>query len=769
MKIAKSSGQASQSSSSDTHQFKISANGTAFQILSSGLYSNKQAAVLRELGCNAADAHVAAGIASTPIRVTLPTENNRELAIRDFGLGMNHEQILSLYTTYFSSDKRDSNAFVGGLGLGSKSPFAYTNSFTVTSIHQGIKRIYSCNIANDGAPTVTRLREEPTSEPQGIEVRLLTKLHDMHLFMREASNVFQWFETLPVFNVPVEYHQAKMHTLSTPAYNIGKGYGSSHFIKMGNVAYPLHMASLDLPADTLWPQLLNRIPLTLKSPIGYLQVAASREALQYDPTTKKHLLQLYQQAYNDIARRIVAEMVDPSRATAWAQETAVQEWCRKYLPSLDPKLTGQMIAQSSSSADAQRAAQVAVKKAPAIPLFSGTLAEANVYWYAEGAVGRKNVKDGVVSVGEKIMQPVMVQAVNTAIVVVDDSQITEKVAHWRKEHGTQSMLLVSPATKKDFAQAQDHAEQISASMGGVPILRLSQMPSPNVVAAPTIKRDYVEIDDRMVDVWDMATDKTTSMRFGDVPLEMRYALVRDTAATKNQGVQFLESAGSTPVFASQFELKRWAPFFSYMLSQGQTWVGPTGAIVLRPVDVERLKIQDAGVNWFFPSLRDALLDKANQNFVKFAQSLWPKDNKFQGWQSSNNKMVSGWLGDLGVALDGMSDNDSKAALRSLLSDASMLDPVLARAASLSAAQETAWSGYYDLIGRLQEKYTATKKTLTKPLDNASQARATIEQFPLLAHVSSEALMLTIRLPFGDARQQQAFDLLRVCLNLPIGP
>ena len=338
MKITKSSGQVSQSSSGDTHQFKISANGTAFQILSSGLYSNKQAAVLRELACNAADAHVAAGIPKTPISVTLPTEKDRDLAIRDFGLGMSHEQILSLYTTYFSSDKRDSNAFVGGLGLGSKSPFAYTNSFTVTSIHKGVKRIYTCNIATDGAPTVTSLSEAPTDEAQGVEVSLLTKPQDLHLFMREASNVFQWFDTPPTFNVDIKFANGQESVFRTPAYDIGVRFGSGHCIKMGNVAYPLQAQSLDLPTSTIWPKLIASIPLVLKAPIGHLQVAASREALQYDPTTKKNLLQLYQQAYNDIARRIVAEFSNPSNTSVWEQESAAIQWVSKNLAQPERKL-----------------------------------------------------------------------------------------------------------------------------------------------------------------------------------------------------------------------------------------------------------------------------------------------------------------------------------------------------------------------------------------------------------------------------------------------
>ena len=41
-----------------TQSFQIRTNAHAFKMLSSGLYSDKIGAVLREIGCNAHDAHI---------------------------------------------------------------------------------------------------------------------------------------------------------------------------------------------------------------------------------------------------------------------------------------------------------------------------------------------------------------------------------------------------------------------------------------------------------------------------------------------------------------------------------------------------------------------------------------------------------------------------------------------------------------------------------------------------------------------------------------
>ena len=67
--------------------FQINASPQAFRILSSGLYSDKITAVLREIACNAVDAHVAAGKADEPIEVKLPTALDPSFYIKDWGTG----------------------------------------------------------------------------------------------------------------------------------------------------------------------------------------------------------------------------------------------------------------------------------------------------------------------------------------------------------------------------------------------------------------------------------------------------------------------------------------------------------------------------------------------------------------------------------------------------------------------------------------------------------------------------------------------------------
>ena len=63
--------------------FTIKATGKAFRILSDGLYSDKILAVVRELSCNAYDAHVAAGM-FVPFEVHLPHALEPWFSVKDF-------------------------------------------------------------------------------------------------------------------------------------------------------------------------------------------------------------------------------------------------------------------------------------------------------------------------------------------------------------------------------------------------------------------------------------------------------------------------------------------------------------------------------------------------------------------------------------------------------------------------------------------------------------------------------------------------------------
>lgn len=267
--------------------FKIKASAKAFSILSSGLYANKIRAIVRELSCNAVDSHVAAGKADVPFDIHLPNRLEAWFAIRDYGTGLSHEQVKNIYTTYFESTKTNSNDYIGALGLGSKSPFSYTDNFTVTAIQNGHKGIYSAFINGDGVPSIALMREEDTDEANGVEVKFgVDDRWDFDKFYTEARNVYRYFKLRP--NVV----GADKFEFETPTYemkNIVPGIHSldykhsSSMAVMGNIAYPIQIPEADKSLGEL--RHLLGCGLVIEFAIGELDFQASREGLSYIPQT----------------------------------------------------------------------------------------------------------------------------------------------------------------------------------------------------------------------------------------------------------------------------------------------------------------------------------------------------------------------------------------------------------------------------------------------------------------------------------------------------
>jgi hypothetical protein len=267
-------------------EFRIRNSAKAFSILSSGLYANKIRAIVRELSCNAVDSHAAAGKRDTPFDVHLPNTLEPHFSIRDYGTGLSHQQVTQIYTTYFESTKTASNEFIGALGLGSKSPFSYTDNFTVTAIQDGQKGIYSAFINGEGVPSIALMMQEATDEPAGVEVKFsVNDRYDFDKFRQEARIVYKHFALRPVISGNQEFYFVDYEYESkdiVPGVHSVKDKNGSYAV-MGNIAYPIEIPQADQSIGDL-RQLLS-CGLEMHFGIGELDFQASREGLSYIPET----------------------------------------------------------------------------------------------------------------------------------------------------------------------------------------------------------------------------------------------------------------------------------------------------------------------------------------------------------------------------------------------------------------------------------------------------------------------------------------------------
>ena len=291
-------------------EFRIRNSAKAFSILSSGLYANKIRAIVRELSCNAVDSHVAADNSEIPFDVHLPTALEPWFAVRDYGVGLSHDQVTRIYTTYFESTKTGSNDFIGALGLGSKSPFSYTDNFTVAAVQNKVRGVYSAFINGDGVPSIALMSTETTDEPNGVEIKFsVNDKYDYSKFREEAQEVYRHFSLRPATNIELHITENEYATrdIIPGVHECVDRYRHRSVAVMGNIAYPIEVPNSTTALGELAG--LLQCGLEIHFDIGELDFQASREGLSYVPQTiesiKRKLTVL-----NDALTEKLAEEVD---------------------------------------------------------------------------------------------------------------------------------------------------------------------------------------------------------------------------------------------------------------------------------------------------------------------------------------------------------------------------------------------------------------------------------------------------------------------------
>ena len=271
-------------------RFKIKASAKAFKILS-GFYSEPILAIPRELGANAWDSHVKSGNTKTMFEVHAPNQLEPWFSVRDFGTGLSPEDVDQIYTTYFESTKTNENDSDGCMGLGSKTPFNYTDNFNVTSWFHGKKYVYNCFIDETGSPNIMHVATENSTEHNGLEVKFGVKLTDVTMWVDKINRAYAPFRNRPSIKGAVITYPTRNYLYQGKhwGYRKEEGYyshGCNAF--MGNYCYPVTVSALRTAirasSDNYYAleHALERGKLDLFFEIGELEVAPNKEQLQYE-------------------------------------------------------------------------------------------------------------------------------------------------------------------------------------------------------------------------------------------------------------------------------------------------------------------------------------------------------------------------------------------------------------------------------------------------------------------------------------------------------
>lgn len=277
--------------------FKIKASAKMFDILSSKLYSKPIEAIVRELSTNAVDAHIMVGKPDVKYNVGLPTNNNPYFEIRDFGPGLSVEEIYDVFTNIGESTKIDSNDFTGCLGLGSKSPFAYADTYNVSSYRDGVVYHYSCFKDELGIPNVAQFGEEETEEPNGLKITIAINPADHGAFIKAARRIYPYLSIKPNFTSnPIDIDEIQYEEK-------GQFWGTCKkrpndidglMVVMGGVAYPVSSKIDHSDFNDIEKSLIHaNIDITLN--IGDVDIEAGREGLQFTKRTQNVLRHKFKQ------------------------------------------------------------------------------------------------------------------------------------------------------------------------------------------------------------------------------------------------------------------------------------------------------------------------------------------------------------------------------------------------------------------------------------------------------------------------------------------
>ena len=270
-------------------------------ILRSQIYSDKLLAVIREYSTNARDANIEAGNEHRPIHVETPTRTSPQLQFRDYGNGLTDEQVTSLYVKYGASTKRSSNDYTGCLGIGCKAAFAYGDSFTITSYTLDTITTWLARIDESKRGTVSLVSRLPNhTEPTGVNISVTIKYDDFETCESKIRTFFKYWKSDVTSNLSDTLTELTPHH-STDDWAIANhqterrinayNHRGAATVVMGNIAYPVPSAEFkDNNIHGL--SLIYHDNVIFYAPLGSLDIAANREALELTDRTKTGITSL---------------------------------------------------------------------------------------------------------------------------------------------------------------------------------------------------------------------------------------------------------------------------------------------------------------------------------------------------------------------------------------------------------------------------------------------------------------------------------------------
>ena len=299
-----------------TQQFGIGNASKIIAILRDKLYEHKVRTLVQEYICNARDAMREVG-KGNDFEVTVPTRLNPVFKVRDFGPGITPERMANVFVMYGSSTKDQSNDQTGGFGIGAKSAWSYTDSFTIVSVVDGIKRTYVAHTGCDNNGRLDLIATDTTDEPNGTEIQVAAKQYDIDEFRAAIFRAIYFWEKKPKLRGELNPPSLERGTVVSDLLEVVDSNLLPEFVR--GYSYEDPIAIIDGVPYLLGEKLTNKVePLQKLNALcrktvvlhfgnGVVDVAASRESITDSKMTQAALEKIAHKALLEAQTYISAE------------------------------------------------------------------------------------------------------------------------------------------------------------------------------------------------------------------------------------------------------------------------------------------------------------------------------------------------------------------------------------------------------------------------------------------------------------------------------
>lgn len=249
-----------------------------FEMMSKSLYSNPIGSIVREITSNCFDSHIEAGIDDPVIISRGNDDEGTYISFKDVGVGLSPDRVSKVFMNYFTSTKRESNDLIGGFGIGSKTPLAYTDHFYIITIFDKVRYVYILSSGQSGIPVLDLMDKSETIERNGTDIRIPIKnYNDETKFLHELKTQLCYFDNVYFQGWDID-NNYNIYKLNYFLYRNKDKYDKCAHIVLGKVSYPINWQEIEEPT---FP-----IPIGIKFEIGELVVTPNRENLRYTEEVK---------------------------------------------------------------------------------------------------------------------------------------------------------------------------------------------------------------------------------------------------------------------------------------------------------------------------------------------------------------------------------------------------------------------------------------------------------------------------------------------------